>query len=76
MKKIVVKLIQLYQNTLSPDHGIFKAYFHPGFCRFYPTCSQYTKLAIDKYGIIKGGWKGLKRIARCNPWNNGGEDLP
>ena len=76
MKKIVIKLIQIYQNTLSPDHGIFKAYFHPGFCRFHPTCSQYTKLSIDKYGTMNGVWKGLKRIIRCNPWNNGGEDWP
>ncbi len=43
-------------------------------CRFYPSCSEYTKQAIDKYGIIIGSFKGLKRIIKCNPFSKGGVD--
>ena len=72
MKKIALSAISLYQKTLSPDHGWFK---HPeGYCRYYPTCSQYTYTAIDKYGVIKGSWLGAKRVIRCNPWSAGGID--
>ena len=46
----------------------------PSRCRFYPTCSQYTKEAIIKYGVIKGIFLGLKRICRCHPFNDGGYD--
>lgn len=73
-KKIAISFIRLYQKTLSPDHGPFK-HLHPhGYCRFYPSCSEYTIQAIDKYGIIKGGLMGSWRIIRCNPWNKGGND--
>lgn len=67
-------LIRFYQHTLSPDHGFLKRFFPYGFCRFYPTCSEYSYQAIDKYGIFKGGALGFWRILRCNPWNPGGED--
>ncbi len=69
-------LIRLYQKTISPDHGLFKKFYPYGYCKFYPTCSEYGYQSIKKYGIIKGGWKTLYRIIRCNPWNKGGEDLP
>ncbi len=65
LKKIFVKLINLYQ---------FFSKFKPPVCRFYPTCSEYTKQAIIKYGIIKGIWLGIKRICRCHPLNPGGYD--
>jgi putative membrane protein insertion efficiency factor len=74
MKWLTLKLIKLYQNTLSLDHGPLKVNHPGGFCRFQPTCSQYTYEAVEKYGTIKGGWLGLKRIFRCNPWNKGGHD--
>ena len=64
-KKIFVKLINVYQ---------FFSRMKPPVCRFYPTCSEYTKQAIIKYGIIKGGWLGVKRICRCHPFNPGGYD--
>jgi putative membrane protein insertion efficiency factor len=67
-------LIRLYQKTFSPDHGFFKKFFPYGYCRFYPTCSEYTYQAIDKYGIFKGSALGFWRVLRCNPWNPGGED--
>jgi len=43
-------------------------------CRFFPTCSEYTYQAVEKYGSIKGIWLGLKRIVRCHPWSRGGYD--
>ena len=58
-----IYLINIYQRTLSPDHGLFK---HPT-CRFIPTCSEYSKEAINKYGILKGGFLSIKRVLRCNP---------
>ncbi len=73
-KKIVIKIIDFYQKTLSFDHGPLKVFYPHGFCRFYPTCSQYGKEAIGKYGVIKGGLMTTWRIIRCNPWNKGGND--
>jgi hypothetical protein len=69
-----VKLINIYQKTFSFDHGPLRVFFPHGFCRFHPTCSEYGKQAIMKYGIIKGGFMTSWRILRCNPWNKGGID--
>lgn len=71
---LVIRLIKLYQRTLSFDHGPLKALYPHGFCRFSPTCSEYGLQAIAKYGIIKGGVMAIWRILRCNPWNKGGYD--
>ena len=73
-KKVVVRLIRIYQKTLSFDHGPLKTMYPHGFCRFYPSCLEYGAQAIEKYGIIKGGIKTIWRIMRCNPWNKGGND--
>jgi hypothetical protein len=43
-------------------------------CRFYPTCSHYAKEAIETHGALKGSWLAIRRIGRCNPWNEGGVD--
>jgi hypothetical protein len=74
LRKVVVAAIKLYQKTLSFDHGPMKSLYPHGFCRFYPSCSQYGLEAVEKYGIIKGGFKAMWRIIRCNPWNKGGND--
>ena len=74
MKFLSLKLIRLYQKTLSFDHGPLSFLYSEGFCRFQPTCSQYSYEAIAKYGFLKGGWLGLKRICRCHPWAKGGWD--
>ena len=76
IKYILLCLIRLYQKTISPDHGWFKHKHPHGYCRFYPTCSEYGYLSIKKYGVIKGGVKTAHRILRCNPWNEGGVDKP
>ena len=65
LKNILIFLINIYQKI---------SRYTPKVCRFHPTCSQYTKEAIIKYGAIKGSWMGLKRICRCHPWNEGGYD--
>jgi len=75
-KKIILKLIRIYQKTLSADHGFFSflnSSFNIG-CRFQPTCSEYTYQAIEKYGVLKGVILGLKRISRCHPFSKGGWD--
>jgi putative membrane protein insertion efficiency factor len=66
MKQMVLALIRCYQRFISP--GL------PSSCRFTPTCSEYSYEAIQRYGVLKGGWLGLRRIVRCHPWNPGGYD--
>ena len=70
MKKIFISLISFYQKTLSPDQGFLKkiGFFRKSVCVFYPTCSEYTKEAINKYGVLKGVFLGSRRILRCHPW--------
>lgn len=46
----------------------------PSVCRYTPSCSEYTKQAIQKYGLLRGGWLGFKRICRCHPWGPDGHD--
>ena len=66
--RVAVALIEIYQHTLSPDHGLFKHYYPYGFCRFYPSCSEYSKQSIQKFGLIKGSMVSIVRIGKCNPW--------
>lgn len=66
-RKILVSLIRLYQKFISPCIGKH--------CKYYPTCSEYTRQAVDKYGIIKGSLLGIIRILKCNPFSKGGVDL-
>ncbi len=66
--RLVILLVRGYQKLLSPLIGQN--------CRFHPTCSQYFILAVQKYGLVVGGWKGVVRISRCHPWNPGGHDPP
>ena len=68
IKIITLKIINFYQLFISPNLGKV--------CRFYPSCSEYIYQAIIKYGLIKGGWKGFKRMLRCGPWSSGGVDIP
>jgi hypothetical protein len=62
---------------LSPDHSFWSRWINTyGFCKYHPTCSEYMKLSLRKYGLIRGMGKGIWRILRCNPWSDGGIDLP
>ncbi len=63
---LMLALIAFYRTCISP--------LLPPACRYTPTCSQYAKEAIQKYGPFKGGWLALKRILRCNPWGGSGYD--
>ena len=66
MKRFLVFLIRIYQKFLSPLKGQT--------CRFYPSCSEYSAQAIQKYGLGKGSWKAIKRISKCHPFHPGGHD--
>lgn len=68
MKKIFISLIEIYQQYLSFDRGLLRIFAPFGACRYYPTCSEYTKQAILKHGLWQGSYLGLKRILMCNPW--------
>ncbi|OGZ24067.1 MAG: membrane protein insertion efficiency factor YidD [Candidatus Nealsonbacteria bacterium RIFCSPLOWO2_01_FULL_43_32] len=68
LKTIVLKIIRFYQVFISPNLNRR--------CRFYPSCSSYAFSAVEKYGVVNGGLKGLKRLFRCHPLSPGGVDLP
>ena len=69
MKKIIIFFIDIYKKYIS------QLFHQLGFnCKYYPTCSQYTKQAIEKYGVVRGMLLGLKRILKCNPFSKGGYD--
>lgn len=74
IKMLVISIIRFYQKTLSFDHGLLKIFSPYGRCKFRPTCSDYAIQAITKYGVIKGGFKAVNRVLRCNPWSKGGYD--
>jgi putative membrane protein insertion efficiency factor len=66
MKTVALWIIRVYRRFISP--------LFPPTCRFSPSCSQYAYEAIERYGFIRGGWLGFKRILRCHPFNPGGYD--
>ncbi|HLM59630.1 MAG TPA: membrane protein insertion efficiency factor YidD [Pyrinomonadaceae bacterium] len=66
MKFLVLDFLRLYKTFLSP--------FLPPSCRFTPTCSEYAREAVEKYGALRGTWLGAKRILRCQPFSKGGYD--
>lgn len=66
MKYAAVRAIWLYQKAISP--------YLPSACRYIPTCSHYSQEAIQRHGLMKGSWLGLKRLARCQPWGGQGYD--
>jgi len=66
MKKAALLAIRLYQLVLAPVFG--------GQCRFYPSCSEYTREAINRYGLARGASLGARRLLKCHPWHPGGVD--
>ncbi|RKZ81194.1 MAG: membrane protein insertion efficiency factor YidD [Gammaproteobacteria bacterium] len=66
MEKILIGFIRGYQLLVSPLIGTH--------CRFQPTCSSYMIEAIDRFGVIRGTWLGIRRLSRCHPWHTGGLD--
>jgi len=73
-KYLLISLIDIYQVVLSPDHSWLKARFPHGYCRFYPSCSQYAKESIVRFGFIKGLFLSAKRLSHCHPWSEPGLD--
>ena len=61
-----ISLVRFYQAAISP--------YTPSACRYSPTCSSYTLEALQKHGIITGGWLAIKRIGSCHPWGGSGYD--
>jgi uncharacterized protein len=66
MQWFVIGALRLYKIALSP--------LLPAACRFYPSCSDYMREAVERYGAIRGVWMGLRRLARCHPFHAGGFD--
>lgn len=66
IRHILLGPVYFYRWVISP--------FFPSSCRFQPTCSEYTVIAILRFGPIKGGWLALSRIRRCHPWGDSGFD--
>lgn len=68
-RNVCVLMLRVYRLIISPLYG--------DVCRYYPSCSHYTLLAIQEHGVIRGVWFGTRRIARCHPWAAGGiDDVP
>ena len=66
MRLFFIALLRFYKASISP--------LLPPACRFVPTCSEYAREAIERYGALKGGWMGLRRLLRCHPFHPGGFD--
>lgn len=66
MKTILVFLIRIYKKSISP--------YLPPSCRFTPTCSEYALEAVNRFGVLKGGWLSIKRVCKCNPFHKGRYD--
>ncbi|MFN7924113.1 MAG: membrane protein insertion efficiency factor YidD [Bryobacteraceae bacterium] len=66
MRALIVSSLRIYKQWVSP--------MLPTACRFHPTCSEYMMEAVERYGVTRGVWMGLKRLARCQPFCQGGFD--
>ncbi|CDH45364.1 MAG: membrane protein insertion efficiency factor YidD [Candidatus Competibacteraceae bacterium] len=66
MRTLLIALIRVYQMGISPVLG--------NHCRFYPSCSQYACEALERHGVLRGGWLAIRRVLRCHPWHPGGVD--
>lgn len=67
MRTLLIALLRAYQLFISPLLG--------NHCRFYPSCSQYAREALEQHGVLRGTWLAVRRLLRCHPWHEGGVDL-
>jgi putative membrane protein insertion efficiency factor len=66
MRALTLETLRIYKRWISP--------MLPSACRFHPTCSEYMMQAVESYGVARGIWMGLKRLAKCHPFHEGGFD--
>ncbi|RCX32829.1 membrane protein insertion efficiency factor YidD [Thioalbus denitrificans] len=66
MRWLLILPIRAYRYLISPLLG--------NNCRFHPSCSCYAETAVQRFGVLRGGWMALRRILRCHPWHEGGFD--
>ena len=66
LRRPIIWLIRLYQWLVSPFLGPH--------CRFHPSCSHYASEALERHGILRGGWLAIRRVFRCHPFSSGGHD--
>jgi putative membrane protein insertion efficiency factor len=66
MRQLVIGILRIYKRWISP--------MLPSACRYHPTCSEYMIEAVEKHGVLRGLWMGLKRLGRCHPFHEGGFD--
>ena len=66
MRKLIVAILRFYKLMVSP--------LLPSACRYYPSCSEYMRQAVEKHGVARGVWMGVKRLLRCHPFHAGGLD--
>lgn len=74
MNNLIAKIITIYQKTLSPDHGWLRVFYPHGYCRFYPSCSEYCRQTFLKHNFFRSILSCLWRLLRCNPFSKGGID--
>jgi len=67
MRTPFILMVRAYRYGISPFLG--------NHCRFHPSCSRYAETAVGRFGLLRGGWLTLRRLARCHPWHEGGIDL-
>jgi uncharacterized protein len=73
-RRAIGGILRLYQLVVSPFVGLFSAPGYGQTCRFYPSCSEYALVAVERHGVLRGGWLAVRRLGRCHPWNPGGVD--
>jgi putative membrane protein insertion efficiency factor len=66
MRRLVSRLLQVYKYLVSPLLGEN--------CRFYPSCADYAREAVERHGVVRGFWLAARRVVRCHPWHPGGFD--
>ena len=68
-RHVVVALVRVYRAVISPLYGPT--------CKYYPSCSSYALTAVERFGVVRGGWLAVRRLGRCHPWAAGGiDDVP
>ena len=66
MRRLVSRLLQVYKYLVSPLLGQN--------CRFFPSCADYARAAVERHGVVRGLWLAARRVGRCHPWHPGGFD--